>query len=894
MKVTKHFFSSSSVVIIILYAFFSPSLIKAQTYDAPLDTRIENSKVAPIKFKSKPVLIKEGVNYKISFELSGATDVEISIINEQGKSLRHLAAGLLGKNAPEPFKKDSLSQVIIWDGNSDKGVPVTEPCQVKVSIGSQAKIEKIVGWDGNNISGIVSIAVGKDGELFVLTSETYRGGTDLYVLDKQGKYLRTIIPYPANTPAENLLTVGQITLEKEKLPVVLNAVSRTTYPLINGVRNQTMAFSPLGHLILTSGVGTLSEQGPPRHLLALHPAGGAPKGINFVGPQIRKASGFIGGSGEGGVALFDYLAVDSSGENIYFTVGPYSRMSKKGHGVIRTKWSEKEIGDFFIGKPESGKDNDHFDSPEGIAVDNKGNIYVCDWGNNRVMIFSSEAKFIGMIPVEMPEQICINSKNGEIYVFSCDHKKAWARYWESKGVIRKFAFLGSDTPKELYQIAVNDINLMALDSNASPAKLWIAGSSLVPVVDDGAKFNLGINVINREGLQCPWFVSGDSNKQTALVYERNTMASTPTIFKLDLNSGKKTKFCEGTNLTVDADGNAYILGGRDSTIYRYDSDGKPLPFSGTGTHKILTKGYRGFGPNLGIPGIAVSPAGNIYVMRTSNYGKSDSYGGRVDVYGPDGKLIKENIVNGLGYGDCGLGVDAAENIYVGSNLKTIDKPFPDEFMGKVPVENWKWWKDSKREPPWCYPHLNTYLFYWGSVFKFGSSGGIFYGQHPWLARSAEYGPLKPSDSLANAPADASTFRSAYLGFDVKVAGAKWRYHGMGVLPSSGDGLAPDPGCICHNSRVAVDEYGRVFIPDVFKFSVEMLDTNGNQIARIGRYGNADSAGIGSKIPEPEIAFAWPCFVSINQGKLMVSDPVNRRITLIKFEYQTFETIKISK
>ena len=87
----------------------------------------------------------------------------------------------------------------------------------------------------------------------------------------------------------------------------------------------------------------------------------------------------------------------------------------------------------------------------------------------------------------------------------------------------------------------------------------------------------------------------------------------------------------------------------------------------------------------------------------------------------------------------------------------------------------------------------------------------------------------------------------------------------------------------------VDEYGRVFLPDVFRFSVEMLDTNGNLIMRIGSYANADSAGPGSKIPEPEIAFAWPGFVSVSQGKVMVSDPVNRRIVIVNIVYKVSES-----
>jgi hypothetical protein len=83
--------------------------------------------------------------------------------------------------------------------------------------------------------------------------------------------------------------------------------------------------------------------------------------------------------------------------------------------------------------------------------------------------------------------------------------------------------------------------------------------------------------------------------------------------------------------------------------------------------------------------------------------------------------------------------------------------------------------------------------------------------------------------------------------------------------------------------LAVDGFSRVFVPDVFRFSVDMLDTNGNHIARIGHYGNADSAGPGSKIPEPEIAFAWPAFTAVAGEKLYVSDTVNRRITVVRVE-----------
>ena len=35
--------------------------------------------------------------------------------------MRHLVSGVLGPNAPEPLKKDSLEQRFLWDGKNDLG-----------------------------------------------------------------------------------------------------------------------------------------------------------------------------------------------------------------------------------------------------------------------------------------------------------------------------------------------------------------------------------------------------------------------------------------------------------------------------------------------------------------------------------------------------------------------------------------------------------------------------------------------------------------------------------------------------------------------------------------------------------------------------------------------------
>ena len=41
-----------------------------------------------------------------------------------------------------------------------------------------------------------------------------------------------------------------------------------------------------------------------------------------------------------------------------------------------------------------GSRNGFLRSPEGIAVDQEGNVYVADTGNNRIQVFSSNGTFI--------------------------------------------------------------------------------------------------------------------------------------------------------------------------------------------------------------------------------------------------------------------------------------------------------------------------------------------------------------------------------------------------------------------------------------------------------------------------------------------------------------------
>jgi hypothetical protein len=179
---------------------------------------------------------------------------------------------------------------------------------------------------------------------------------------------------------------------------------------------------------------------------------------------------------------------------------------------------------------------------------------------------------------------------------------------------------------------------------------------------------------------------------------------------------------------------------------------------------------------------------------------------------------------------------------------------------------------------------NEYLYHVGAVFKFPPEGGAFYGQGSFRVLPSQ--KLSPLTDAANAPENAPEYRTGYLMQRVKVVGALWRYPGMGLIPSS-ERQWGDPSCVCISSRLDVDPYGRVFMPDCFRFGVEIIDAAGNRIARVGEYGNADDGG-------PGIHFVWPACVDYGpDGRLYVSDSVNARLTVIGFEYTDQGTCEVN-
>ncbi len=108
-------------------------------------------------FDTPPRARKSGDEVIVTFKLKTATDVEVAVLDAQGKVIRHLAAGVLGGKQPPPAPlRPGLSQKLSWDGRGDWKQPAGKgPFRVRVRAGMGVRFGRMVNDSPYNLGNVL-------------------------------------------------------------------------------------------------------------------------------------------------------------------------------------------------------------------------------------------------------------------------------------------------------------------------------------------------------------------------------------------------------------------------------------------------------------------------------------------------------------------------------------------------------------------------------------------------------------------------------------------------------------------------------------------------------------------------------------------------------------------
>jgi DNA-binding beta-propeller fold protein YncE len=875
----------------------------------------------PVTFVQKPSVTAAETGVKIAFEVSAPTDVEVAVLGADGKVVRHLAAGVLGGKTPPPEPlKAGLVQEILWDSRDDFGKPaVGGPFKARVRAAMGVKLGRFIGQDPHYLGGSNGIVVGDDGNLYALGAGTTMLGdecaTTLRVFSPEGRYLKTLMPFPSNLPPGAMKDVA-----------TWDEAARTWRPrnesdmIAEFYRTSGFRNSPY-----TSNIQLLCASRK-NGIILVAPGSGAVYRLDLQGgvPGETLVTGVSGLPADVGKALHDHrgpecYCVSPDGKYLYLS-GPH--LGKKPHPnmqpgtVWRTKLdgSEAKMSTFVVlpstpdgpWSRDGGKTHGAFGPVHGIAADGKGNVYVCDREKDRVAVFDEGGKEIGEISVKNPDSVAIHPRTGAIYVI-----RRFNRSYDHIMTLDKFKSFekGAVAVASYANFYPRNFPKMAVSVSGDRTLVWLSGATFAdkPRLEDTklTEYGLGGRPVGLMALED----RGDAFQPVVFPYGPqprgpygfSRIATDPVReevyvsndmweciitngmicrFNGDTGAGgpleKDGKVFYAEDLTVGYDGLLYVKSGprMSGPFERLTRDLAEVPFPGIASNNLTHTYVR-----CGEKGVGVAPDGKVYTCMMYDEGKFFVTG-----WGPDGLPLEGKYLRGkieksfhvlpfqkklpenrklrsaligplVNNNVAGMRVDLKGNIYLGMCL--LPKGYTEPAgLEKVP----------------------NYRRCTGSVVKFRPQGGAVLGLPGSESQDADAPKLETSDSR------------------LTIEGGLAMYPGL--APLSGRGTHSN-GCWCRGPRFDLDRYGRLALPNAFTTSVTVMDNAGNVICEFGKYGNFDSQYVppdarDSKplIATPEIPLCWPVGAGFTDKAIYVTDNYNRRVVRADMTWQAEEICAI--
>ncbi len=907
------------------------------------------------EFSEKPALRQEANRTVITFATKAYCDATVAIENADGRIVRHLASGVLGANAPEPFQKNTLKQAVVWDGKNDQGDYIDDlgSVTVRVSLGLKPQFERTLFWSPQKRIGMYYpvLRAAPEG---VYVAEGY-AVDQVRLFDHQGNYIRTVYPFPAEA-VEKVIGLKTHTFVQNGQTLPLKQGYHQSTMLTSGTNSGGEASEDYGVTAMAARNGLVSLA----HLkLNRLTSDGTSGQLPFEGPTIgipvpKDVCGW-------GNQPFTYAPVSAalSPDGKWLYLAGYHAEFGRGwggqewmNGVYRMPYAQNEEPTLFVGSDKPGTKNGgtedgQFRMAASVACDAQGRVYVADYMNDRVQVFDADGKRLKSIPVAKPAYISVHQKTGDIYVFSWMLRNFLITSIETK-IEPTMTHLGPlDNPavKSKCPLPLTGYNAtiswntpggvqhrVEFDCWAEKPTVWIVNGRVAEVMghDDGSIDGIktsfdggccqlfeevdGKLVARRNGaddvkksvlrLQPPilwrqrlsvnpisgklYVEEGDCGVMKAFNQVVEITPETGAIKLLDLPLGAE-------DMCFDANGLNYIR--TDPMVTRYDpASWREVPWDygeelkkhsfGMGAKDADTKsslrtpGHRSFsfwhmgGLDVSATGhLVVSTCNGSQMAETPQWHKGEAHfdyqgepyvptlfpgrmrWGEVHIYDKHGNIFALDAVPGVGHMN-GIKIDRDDNIYMMlASRRLVDgKPFDPTLprdtsctLVKVPAKKAK---------------------------VLSNSGSIPI-------------PLPDADKPKRPP-DIAGYTSGWI------EGAQWFFGGVGF---------GTPGaCICWNSRFDMDQFARCFAPEPLCYSVAVLDTNGNLILRIGKYGNVDDGkplvaeGGPPKtrsIGGDEVALTHACYVGVQADRrVFIADAGNARIVSVKLDYHASERLSL--
>lgn len=878
---------------------------------------------AVYEFVRRPTVEHDGDQTTISFQTKGFCDVTVAVEDGGGRIVRHLASGVLGPGAPAPFQWNSTSQTLVWDGKDDRGQYVRDRSEmtIRVSLGLRPRFERTLYWTPHKRYAEANLPIIRSCPEGVLV---YEGAIydSVRLFDREGNYVRTVYPFPADKLAGfedlNWRTFPQ---SGSRLPAkqwfrqatLLTSGDNSNVPF-RGFGEQRTAHDGHGADNAHSAASAMAVQGDRIALAKIR--------LN----RFTTAGGSIGGRLQGGELSFQSKkgGYYSNEANKIVTAGPtsaalspdgkwvyctgYMWVSLWGTGGLRNMWLPGVVrlpyqgdgkAEVFVGsivRGEEGSDDRRFMVPTSVDCDQAGRVYVADYMNDRVQVYTPDGKHYKTLPVSKPAQVRVHQRTGEIYVFSWVVGNWWLQGdMKAKVPARMFRFGAIDQPGKPAEYA---IPLIRYSDSASP---WTGGLSYTAELDCWADeptiwLYPGHYVVTnfhgyagQFGGQPYWQTSG-----LQLLVIRDGKLQVKRDFGQDAAKAVlRTRRVAGTNrnLTVDpTSGMLYVGDGSSGEGFSWSLSLQIDPQTGRG--RLIDLPFDCEQMIFDINGLAYLRARgkiarfdpqhwrevpwnygeeheSISTAQTQNKGPGYRSSGQLFSclvlpfweHAPQGTFsvsARGRLVvpiKGRASTTGELTARKAEEMKVASTTKYQFQLYPGRSIsGLVTVldEHGRCIYDDA-VPGLTYTHGikidkddNLYALALANRVLNGEpyynpAAGTLIKFRPKAGKilathkDAVPVPMTPQDQPARPP---DILGGGKTGVSKGwVQNAEWMFGGVGY--NGEHHRNPDYGCDCCFSSFDLDYFARSFVPEVEHCSVAVLDSNGNVICRTGRYGNVD-------------------------------------------------------